>query len=469
MLSTRLGNMITSALHAFARRRWVASLLTLALSLGAGSLASGQAPEKEPGPRATGKVYTWTASNGLAYEFYVPKSYDPDAGASLTMILHGSNLDRRWGFANHRAGEFRADDIVVSPDGTTSNGKGGFNSLQKSGDLVRLHELHQELRQVFRINATYLYGHSQGSFFAFYYAGAYPDEVQGVVGHASGVWIGTKGGKSHHHQAIVLMHGSKDPVVSYGQSVASLSAHYRKLKYPMARLRTLDGWNHWPSQKHAAQQLAWCEGMTTDDPVRIAASIETLDKVKEGSDPVAAHQVAARALTLDGLDGKTKKAAEKALASVEKAANAHVAAINKSVGKNRKLELDDKPWVGHARIFLRHFEGTPQCDELREEWSRTLERHGKDGKKLAKGYWDSVKSDPSAAFSAGVALVSEAFLRRQTADDKILDQLEAWAEDAKALKLKKSQKKAFATSVPVFRSALEKGEKAYAKVSKRYR
>lgn len=431
--------------------------------------AAAQAPEKEPGPRATGKRYSWTAANGLAYEYFVPKGYSADEGANLTLILHGSNLDRRWGFANHEAGTFRPDDIVVSPDGTTSNGSGGFNSLQRKQDLERLRGLHDELREQFKIRATYLYGHSQGSFFAFYYAGAYPDDVQGVVGQASGVWIGTQGGKKHHHQAIVLMHGTDDPVVPYGQSVGSLSAHYSKLGYPLARLRTLDGWNHWPAQGQASQQLAWCEGMTTGDPLRIGASLETLTRPKENVDPVALYQVATRALEFDGVDARTRKAAEKAVREVDKAADAHVKAIEKSLGKNRKRELEDEAWVGHAPQFFRHFAGIPQADALRDEWSSTLEGQEESAKKLWTDYRKHRDSDPKKALAAGVELVQQTFLRSTTADDGFLDRLEAWVDDAKAVKLSKSERRAFEASVPELRSALEKGKKSFAKVGRRFR
>ena len=121
--------------------------------------------EREPDPaKAAGKVYEWKSKGGLAYHYFIPRSYDPDKGANLTFILHGSNLTRSWGFANHKAGDFRPNDIVVSPDGTTSNGQGGFNSLGKPEDIEKFHALHQELKLLFKINATYLYGHSQGSF-----------------------------------------------------------------------------------------------------------------------------------------------------------------------------------------------------------------------------------------------------------------------------------------------------------------
>ena len=188
-------------------------------------------PEKEPSPRVRGKVQKWTSKQGIAYHYRLPEKYDPEAGANLTVILHGSNLDHRWGFANHPYKTFRPDDIVVSPDGTTSNGNGGFNSLGNPADAKRFHVFLEELKSALVVKRTFLYGHSQGSFFAFYYAGEYPEDVDGVVGHASGVWTQTRLGKKGHHQAVVLMHGTQDPVVPYLQSAGSLTA-FRDARYP---------------------------------------------------------------------------------------------------------------------------------------------------------------------------------------------------------------------------------------------
>ena len=197
-------------------------ILTALLLVAAAAWAGDDVKDKEPGPKAKGKVYSWKAKDGLVYRYYIPKKYDPEKGANLTFILHGSNLSAGWGFWNHKAGQFRPDDIVVSPDGTTPNGSGGFNFMGRPKDAKRLHALHEELKKLFKIQATFLYGHSQGSFFSFFYAGQYPEDVQGVVGHASGVWAQTQGPRKAHHQAIVLMHGTQDPVVPYGQSVDSV-------------------------------------------------------------------------------------------------------------------------------------------------------------------------------------------------------------------------------------------------------
>lgn len=439
-------------------------LLVFALAV---TVLGAQATEKEPGLKSTGKVYEWHSQDGLQYQYYLPKNYDPDVGVNLTFILHGSNLDRRWGFANHKAGTFRADDLVVSPDGTTSNGKGGFNSLQGKADLKRLHALHEELKAQFKVRATYLYGHSQGSFFSFYYAGAYPEDVQGLVGQASGVWIGTRATKKHHHQAVVLMHGTADPVVPYGQSVGGLKL-YREAKYPHVRLRSLDGWNHWPTQLQTEQQLAWCEGMTTSDVTRIAAAFALLDGAKGVVDPVALYQVAERVTNMDGVAAAVAKKATAAMAEIEACAAKHAALIRKSSGKKTK-DLVSKPWIGHLPLFLRHFAGVPACDQLAADWKDAIGVQGKAADKHSRSFWKDRAAKPARAFTSGIKLVKEAFLTSASENERMLDSLEEWAKAGKKLGIGKRDLKSFKSAVPVLRDARAKGRKAFDKVGRRFR
>lgn len=431
------------------------------------SPALAQAEQKQPSAKATGKVYEWQSKDGLRYQFYLPKKFDPQQPINLTFILHGSNLDRRWGFANHKAGQFRADDFVVSPDGTTSNGSGGFNSLQGKKDLERLHALHQELQEMFNIRATYLYGHSQGSFFSFYYAGAYPDDVQGLVGQASGVWIGTQATKKHHHQAVVLMHGTKDPVVPYGQSVGGLD-FYVKAKYPHVRLRSLDGWNHWPTQLQTEQQLAWCEGMTTDDPDRMIAALTTLSEAKGVVDPVALYEVAARVAAIPDMNPNAVKMANAAIKEVGDCATKHVKAITKSSGKKTK-KLVDKPWIGHVPLFLRHFKGVPECDAFAEQWQAALAKQQSVADKNATDFWRNADRSPKKTFGYGLKIVNAAFLTTQASNERMLGKLEEWHKAGKKAGISKGDLKSFKSGVPVLRSARKKGRAAFEKVSKKFR
>ncbi|MCR9245089.1 MAG: hypothetical protein NXI31_08650 [bacterium] len=436
------------------------------VSMAAASLVA-QAPEKEPGPSTTGKVYEWQSSEELRYQYFLPKDHDPEVGINLTFILHGSNLDRRWGFANHKAGQFRANDLVVSPDGTTSNGGSGFNFLQGKDDLERLHNLHEELKQKFKIRATFLYGHSQGSFFSFFYAGAYPEDVQGVVGQASGVWMGTRMTKKHHHQAVVLMHGTADPVVPYGQSVGGLEA-YREAKYPMVRLRSLDGWNHWPSQPNTEQQLAWCEGMTTTDPGRLSVAFESLEGVKGVVDPVALYQVSKRAVEMEGVDAAVKKRAAAALDEVRECATKHAQQLSKAMGKKGK-KLTSKPWMGHVPLFLRHFDGVPERDELVAAMEKTLGAHDKAASKHSRAFWKNREKKPAVAFGSGVKLLEEGFLARASFNERMLGSLDEWAKAGKKAGIGKKDLKAYKAVVPAVLDARKKGRKAFDKVSRRFR
>jgi pimeloyl-ACP methyl ester carboxylesterase len=431
---------------------------------------AGEAEQKAPGPKTTGQVYGWKSADGLVYEYFVPRGYDPAKGAGLTLVLHGSNLDHRWGFANHKAGEFRKDDVVVCPDGTTANGKGGFNFLQNEKDLQRLKALQDELRKTFKVNATYVYGHSQGSFFSFLYAGAYPEDVQGVVGQASGVWIGTEATPKHHHQAIALMHGTADPVVPYVQSVGGLD-FYREAKYPLTHLRSLQDWNHWPTEPQTELELAWCEGMTSADPARVAASFATLEPVEPGGgfdrDAAALYEVAKRIATVEGVPAEVKSRAAKTAAEVEDVAKRHVESIAASIAKGKGEKLEDAAWVGHLPTFLRDFDGVPPCDALAKEWADRLAKQKKDAQASLREFYRNRQKDPAKAFAAGVDAIRAGFLWCECTDGEFLKTLAGWKADAAKLKIGKADLKAYDDVVPVFVSARKKGLDAYASVNRK--
>ncbi|MHC4952964.1 MAG: alpha/beta fold hydrolase [Planctomycetota bacterium] len=427
-------------------------LLLIATSAWAGAVK-----RKEPGPKAKGKVYEWAATNGLVYYYYVPKKYDPAKGANLTFILHGSNGMRGWGFANCPAGKFRKDDIVVSPDGTTSNGRGGFNSLGRPEDAKRFRAVHKELKEIFKVNATYLYGHSQGSFFSLYYAGEYPDEVQGVVAFASGVWTQTRLEERGHKQAIVLLHGTQDPVVPYAQSVGALQA-YRETKYPILHLKSIEGWNHWPTANnskvpHTQQQLAWCEGMTTKDPERLAASFEFLanNKVKMRHDYAATYSLAKRVTEADFASDALKKRAAKAMTTIDALAKAHVAALKGA----DPSEFAAKPWVGHAPMFLRSFRGVPSCEVFATDWDPAIDKHREAAVPQLRLYYQNRGNNVAAAFAAGVAAIEAGFLHYECNDNRFLKALEDWAKQAKRWQIPRDVLKRYNAIVPAYKKALQ--------------
>src|SRR5688572_2817257 len=236
-----------------------------------------QGPEKkDPASAAKGTVYEWKSANGIPYEYFVPKSYDPKAGANLVLILHGNGMSLRWGFANLEIGKFRPDDVLVSPEGPTYlEATKAWEFLEGRDASGKVHELIEELKKTFKVKQTFLYGHSQGSFFVFQYVGDFPDDVDGVVGQSGALWRSSKLGKSGHGKAIAFLHGSDDANVPWLQSAYGRK-EYRDADYPLVHLRTLWGHPHAPVGAQTENQLAWCEGMTSPEPARVADALETL-------------------------------------------------------------------------------------------------------------------------------------------------------------------------------------------------
>jgi predicted esterase len=440
-------------------------VLALAAALVSVAPAAAETPEREPSPKAAGKVYAWKSKGGLRYEYRVPERYDPAQGANVVFILHGTGLDRRWGFANHPADEFRPDDLVVSPDGPTPTPNNRLWA-NESDDVKALHDLQEELGKVFKVRQVFVYGHSQGAFFAFLYAATYPKEVAGALGHAGGVWTNTPISSDSKGIAFALMHGTADPVVGFGNSRGCWEFLIER-GCPNAHLRALEGWPHMPSAFHAAQELAFLEGTTTADPARAAAALEHFGKVteKEWVDFSAWYAVAKRVAALEGVSAETKARAAAEAKAVEDLAQAHADAVRAGAGKEPKLEA--KPWIGQAHRFLRDFHGVPARDALAKEWEKVLATHKDKGVDALKQYYASRQRDPKKAFECGVRAVRDGFLYWECADALLLDALKAWEKDAKKLKLEPAAVKAHGQFVEPFVEALKKGLAEYAGLNRK--
>ncbi len=447
------------------------SLLTLIVSLAATSAAPAEDnPEKKPSPETRGRVHAWKARDGLAYEYFIPKHYDPKVGANLTIVLHGSNLDRRWTFWNHPAGEFRRDDIVISPDGTSPNVQGGFNFLGESKGVSRLHSLISELKSLFTVRQTFLYGHSQGSFFAFYFAGEHPKEIDGICADASGCWAGTKLGKFGFTQAIGIMHGTDDPLVPYAQSRATFEA-YRKAGYPVVHLRTLHGWGHPPDAGQASLVLAWCEGMTSSDSKRVWSCLETLTEATSSApDYAALHQVASRVAGRSGPELKGAAPDEKAKSqsivdAVEALAARHADAIRQASRKEKAGNLEMEGWLFHLARFLDGFDGVPAREALAKEWTDRIERQEKGARKPLQEFWQQREKAPAEAFEDALAAIREGFLHPEI--PSVLASLDEMEKRARELKIPKAALAGYEKIVPEYTKAREAGWKAFADLNRK--
>lgn len=447
--------------------RRIAALVFLAGFVASPAPALEDNPEKKLSPDARGRVYSWKAKDGLAYEYFIPKDYDEKKGANLTIVLHGSNLDRRWTFWNHAAGKFREDDVVVSPDGTTSNGSGGFNFLGEPKDVARLKALVDEIEATLVVKQTFLYGHSQGSFFSFHYAGEHPGDVDGICADASGAWGWSKAGSFGHGQAIGILHGMSDSVVPYGQSRGAYE-HYRKAGYPLVHLRTLRGWDHPPEPRQAGFVLAWCEGMTSSDPERVANSLSILSEgLANAGDFAAAYAVATRLAgaggpPLDGASAARKAEGAKVAKEVDALATRHADAIRKAAaaaGQNKSSKGEAAAWTFHLARFLDDFDGVPAREALAKEHAALFEKHDKEAEKRLRVYYQKRDKSPAEAFEEGAALLRDGYL--STALPTILPQLAEWEKKAKELKIGKTPLAAYGKALPAYEKASEAGSKAF--------
>lgn len=449
------------------KSRRFAVLAALAALVAAPAAALEDNPEKKLSPDARGRVYGSQAKDGLAYEYFIPKEYDEKEGANLTVVLHGSNLDRRWTFWNHAAGKFREGDVVVSPDGTTPNGNGGFNFMGDAKDVARLKALLDEIKAALVVRQTFLYGHSQGSFFSFHFAGAHPEDVDGICADASGSWAASKAGSFGHRQAIGIMHGLADPVVPYGQSRGAYE-HYRKQGYPLVHLRTLRGWGHPPEARQAGFVLAWCEGMTSSDPERVAVAFETLSEgLSNAGDFAAAYAVARRLAgrggpTLDGASDARKAAAGKVAKEIEDLAVKHAEAIRKaaaSAGKGAPAKAEAAAWVFHLAEFLDEFDGVPAREALAKEQQALFEKHESEAGKRLRVYYQKRDKSPADAFEEGAALLRDGYLSPSV--PALLPELAEWAKKSKELKIPKAALAAYGKALPEYEKASEAGSKAF--------
>ncbi len=430
------------------------------------AIADDERESKAPSPKSTGTVYQWKSAAGSPYEYYVPKSYDPKIGANLTAVLHGNGLDYRWTFWNHPPGEFRPDDIVVSLEGTVKlESTGAFEFVAGRESCTAVHAVLEELKALFKVRQTFLYGHSQGSFFVYEFAGEYPKDVDGVVGHAGALWMSSKLAKANHGQAIAFLHGTDDANVPWGQSVAGRSA-YRDAGYPLVHLRTLWGWPHAPNWQQAQNELAWCEAMTSDDPARIADAVATLSdsKANGGIDPAALHAAASRLESFAGATSAQKAAATRAKAAVDKCASAIAAAIDKSLGKEKLTKAGGAEWLGMATRFLEDFDGVTACSAWCKAHAAELAAMEKVATDGAREFWQQAEKDPAKAMKSGLELLESGWRNAYILD--VLKKVEQFAAGDAAAKLPKKEAARATTLIAAWRKGRESGFEAYAKLLK---
>lgn len=423
-------------------------MLALLLPLLVAAPAQNGDPEvRSPAPGPAHVAWQSKSEAGLRYVWWLPEGYDGKKPRNLTVILHGTGLDYRWGYWNNKPGLFRPDDVVVSVDGT-SPGQGEsrlFLGEEKDADAFR--DFLAEMRSAFAVDRIFLYGHSQGGFFVTYYAGLHPETVAGVVAHACGLWNWTETGKKSRGVAVAFLHGTGDPVVPYRQSPAGRDA-LLEAGYGHVLLRRMPDYVHWPNAVRANECLDWCEAVTADDPDRALALAAELLRPK-GADEYQYEIPPAYAAAADvlrrfrgegadpfgGLPSTLQDRANELLSALDRHAADVVKALEKQAGK--KLDLGKEPPLAALRAFREDFRGV----EPAERWLQKL-GFDKADEKAAKAAgaifdaWYAEKKADGERFAEIAAALQDAWLADGLPPELAARMLE-WEGQAKSLELDK--------------------------------
>ncbi len=234
----------------------------------------------------------------------------------------------------------------MTPQGDT------FNFVQGKQDGDQIAGLIKLFRKRFPVDKVYIYGHSQGAFFCYWFAGAYPEIVDGIVAHAGNVL------QVKHHKlakekvAIGILHGEADAVVSVDCAHRTHDIYkaqgYKKLKLTIVEGLT-ERSGHWPLPKQVSEMFEWLDRVSVDTfSGMLDVALSELAKEDPELFVVAEALGGAKAL-LRKVRGKDRKELEASLdpllGFVDDARTAHAAAIEAA---SRSTEKDRyESWMAH--------------------------------------------------------------------------------------------------------------------------
>jgi pimeloyl-ACP methyl ester carboxylesterase len=237
----------------------------------------------------------------------------------------------------------------------TDGGGGNFNFVQGKSDGDHVAGIIAYFKKKLPVSKVYLYGHSQGAFFAYWFGGEHPELVDGIVAHAGNVLGNVKHPKAAKEKVgIGILHGRADAVVPVECAYATEKV-YKEQGYKKLKLMVVEGLNeqtgHWPLPKQVAEMLAWLDQVSADT-ARAAVAVALGELAREAPDfAVVAESAAAASRLL-----KSAKPDEKALLTEQAAALDKLLA---DVSARHAAALAQRPDAGKGEpafgAFAAHF------------------------------------------------------------------------------------------------------------------
>lgn len=394
------------------------------------------AAEEKPPPRAEpslqaplGQVLGGTSPRGRPYWYRLPRSLGPKKPANLLLMLHGTGLKWGWAFWNYpiAGGAFRGEDIVVAPEGMTPGQGETFNFMQGKADGDAIAEMIGFFKKQLPIAKVYVYGHSQGAFFAYWFAGEHPELVDGIVAHAGNVLQVKHPKLAKEKVAIGILHGRADAVVPV-ECAFRTEKIYRDQGYKQVKLQIVEGLTeqsgHWPLPKQVGEMLAWLDSVSADNPgLALAGALESL--ARDEPDLGAARDAAARAGTfLQAYKGTDRTELTERLDAVRKllddAARAHAEAIGVAANKGK---APFGAWASHYGRASRALDPLPAWQKAA---SAIRQRAGAHERAIARALV-LVNQAGAKAFGEGLGAIEDGFLASRYED--LLTRLEGLAKD----------------------------------------
>lgn len=367
----------------------------------------------EPGPKAPkGKVLEWTSAAGKPFWYRIPKGIRQKSPPSLILMLHGTGLPYKWAFWNYpiASGRFRPDDVVVAPEGLTP-GNGALNFIQGKKDGEQIAGLIKRFKKALPIGRVYLYGHSQGAFFCYWFAGEYPSLVDGIVAHAGNVLGNVKHpALAKEKIAIGILHGKADAVVPV-ECAHRTERVYRELGYRKVKKYVVDGLTersgHWPLPVQVGEMFEWLDQVCASTPEQALAAAEVeIRKTAPDLEVVADAVTRAEGMRKKAADaaafGKRVKLVRGFLIACEHAERKELRAMPALSARKAAYGA----WAARFRRANRAFGGLPEWQESMKAHALRADRQEKQIARALRG----LGRPSSRSFRAAARLLQTAYL-----------------------------------------------------------